>query len=453
MLVGKCYALYDAKWVFITSTVIFMTGSALCGGAPNMSAEIVGRVIAGAGGNAMYFGLLNLMSVNTLAHERPLYLGLTGGIWGVGTILGPVVGGAFELYTWRWAYYVNLLFAVLLLPAYVVFIPSCNPQAGSGLTVLQRARSIDWIGALLSVAGFVLIIVPINFGGTLFAWGSGAIISLFVVDGAVWIAFAIQQTFCIFTSVENRMFPVHLLKYKEAILLFILGCCGVTITYVGVYYIPLYFQFTRGATAIQTAKFMLPFIIILVFTMVSTGALMGKTGYYKPWYVIGSAIALVGCVLMSRVGAGTSNAVNYGYQILMGLGSGAYVQAGFAVIQAVLPPNEAGNGLLLMLIAQLCGLAFSVSLAGTIFINFAVRDLAKALPSIPRSQIQGIVAGTSGNALSQLSTADRSLVLDIIVSAEQKVWTEVYAAAALAVVLSWFLSNRKAFAPTPAGGG
>lgn len=74
---GKLYAMFDSKWVYIVSTVVFMAASALCGAAPTMNAEIVGRVFAGAGGNGMYFGLLAQLSMNTTSQERPKYLSLT----------------------------------------------------------------------------------------------------------------------------------------------------------------------------------------------------------------------------------------------------------------------------------------------------------------------------------------------------------------------------------------
>lgn len=74
---GQLYAAYDPKWVYIISTIVFLAASALCGGAPNMTAEIIGRVFAGAGGNGMYFGMLAIMSINTTIKERPFYLSLT----------------------------------------------------------------------------------------------------------------------------------------------------------------------------------------------------------------------------------------------------------------------------------------------------------------------------------------------------------------------------------------
>lgn len=74
--VGKLYGTFDTKWLYILAIVLFMAGSALCGAAPNMTAMILGRVIAGIGGNGMYVGVVTLLSVNTTEKERPTYLGL-----------------------------------------------------------------------------------------------------------------------------------------------------------------------------------------------------------------------------------------------------------------------------------------------------------------------------------------------------------------------------------------
>lgn len=105
---GKLYGKYNAKHLYLISVVIFLAASALCGAAPNMSAMIVGRVLLGMAGNGVYFGILTLLSVRTDDTERPMYLSLVGLIWGVGTVLGPVVGGGFDKVNWRWAFYLNL---------------------------------------------------------------------------------------------------------------------------------------------------------------------------------------------------------------------------------------------------------------------------------------------------------------------------------------------------------
>jgi hypothetical protein len=102
--IGKAFSIFNLKWLYVGSLVMFAAGSALCGGAPNMNALIVGRDWAGAGGAGMYLGVLNLLAINTSLHERPMYMGLTGLVWGTGCILGPVIGGGFSdsSATWRW---------------------------------------------------------------------------------------------------------------------------------------------------------------------------------------------------------------------------------------------------------------------------------------------------------------------------------------------------------------
>lgn len=101
---GKAYGIYSVKWLFISTVILFEVGSAICGGAPNVNALIIGRVLAGVGGSGMYSGCLTYISVTTSNMERPLYMAGVAVAWGAGTVLGPIVGGAFagSSATWRW---------------------------------------------------------------------------------------------------------------------------------------------------------------------------------------------------------------------------------------------------------------------------------------------------------------------------------------------------------------
>lgn len=315
MPLGRMYGLLNAKWLYITSVAVFMASSALCGAAPNIDAEIIGRVFAGAGGIGMYIGCQTLLSVNTTDSERPTYLSLVsvmaapfmlvldsyanefrGLIWGIGTVLGPVVGGAFEQVTWRWAFYMNLIIGAIFGPVYLFLLPSFDPKPEKRLS--QRFSGFDFSGAILSIAALVTLVTAINFGGTLYAWSSGQIVALFVVSGILFIMFAFQQQYSIMTTVPNRMFPTHFLKNKEAVLLFILSAACNTAAFVPIYYLPIYFQFTREDSALQSAVRLLPLIFVLSATILVNGFLMSKFGYYQPWYVVGAAITLVATVLL-----------------------------------------------------------------------------------------------------------------------------------------------------------
>ncbi|KAM5444099.1 hypothetical protein MferCBS31731_000616 [Microsporum ferrugineum] len=394
---GKLYTLYNTKWVYIVSTIIVMAASALCGAAPTMTAEIIGRVFAGAGGNGMYFGLLALMSTNTTSKERPQYLSLTGLVWGLGV-----------------------------------------PQR-------QKLATFDWLGTLLIIGAFVTLVMAINFSGTLFAWNSGQAIALFTISGVLWVVFTVQQSFNILTTKENRMMPIHLCVQKEPIFLFISSAAVGAIAYITVYYIPIYFQFTRGDTALQSAIRLLPLIFLLITFMTLSGVFMSRVGFYKPCYVGGSILALIASTLMATiVNINTSPGVIYGLEAILGIGAGVYTQASFAVIQAVVDPADASNGLTLMLIAQLGGMTLGLSISGALLVNISKGGLVGLLPNLPPEDIQQILSGTSSDSLKMLSPELRTEALTLIVSAWQKIFICVYASAAVSLVRSLLLSHNRA---------
>ena len=217
---SKAYGMFSAKKLYIGSTTIFMAASALCGAAPNINAFIIGRAIAGAGGCGMYMGLLTLLSVTTTNVERPKYLSLTGFIWGIGTVLGPVVGGSLgdSKASWRWAFYLNLLVGVVVGPIYIILLPDFKPQANVPLA--RRFAQIDYLGSLLSIGSVLTVIMAMNFGGVLWGWDQGRSIGLFVTSGVLIVLFVLQQTFLFGTTVEHRLFPMHFWKSRTMVCLF-----------------------------------------------------------------------------------------------------------------------------------------------------------------------------------------------------------------------------------------
>lgn len=221
-------------------------------------------------------------------------------MWGIGTVLGPVVGGAFveSPATWRWAFYINLCVSGLFAPVYLFLIPSFKPRAGTKITTLLR--EFDVVGAILSIGAIVTLIMAINFGGALYPWNSGPTIALFVVSGVLFIVFGIQQGWEVFTSLTDRIFPCQFLRNINAIFLFICAAAVNTAGFIPIYYIPLYFQFTRGDDAIKAAVRLLPLIFVLSACILANGHLMSRFSYFQPWYVFGSVLTLIGGVLLCR---------------------------------------------------------------------------------------------------------------------------------------------------------
>ena len=173
---------------------MFEAGSAICGAANKMDVLIFGRAFAGLGGVGMYAGVMTLLSVFTTEHERPMYIGLTGVTWGLGTVLGPIIGGAFTVSSagWRWSFYINLCVGAAMAPAWFFLLPRFDPRPG--VPIMERFRKIDYVGTVLICGAYVSGVFAIDFGGSLYPWDSGRVIALFCVSGVLFITFGVSQS-------------------------------------------------------------------------------------------------------------------------------------------------------------------------------------------------------------------------------------------------------------------
>ncbi|KAB5560109.1 major facilitator superfamily domain-containing protein, partial [Coniochaeta sp. 2T2.1] len=442
---SKAYGTFSAKKLYIGSTALFMGASALCGGAPNINAFIIGRALAGIGGCGMYMGLLTLLSVTTTNAERPKYLSLTGFIWGIGTVLGPVVGGSLgdSSATWRWAFYLNLLVGVVCAPVYFILLPDFRPQPG--VSLMARFKQIDYLGSLLSIGAMLCIIMAMNFGGVLWDWENARSIALFVVAGVLTILFAIQQCTLFGTSMENRLFPMHFWRSRTMIVLFFTMMLATFGSFIGIYYLPLYYQFARGITAVQTSVHLLPFIFFLAGFNLLNGQFMGKTGYYYPWYVAGAALELIGGVLVYTIDEHTSNAKIYGYTIILGTGVGCFCQAGFAVAQMKVKPTEIPYSVGFMTVGQMMGIVLGTGMAGALFINYAQQALARTFPDASHDAIANAVAGVGSDLINNAPPALKAEAIHGITRAIQLAYVPIIAAGAICLICGVLMKREKVF--------
>jgi len=171
---------------------------------------------------------------------------MTGAMWGLGTVLGPVIGGAFtqSSATWRWAFYINLPIGALTAPVLLFLIPAFDALKGTSFS--GRLRKVDWVGVVLLCGSITSLVLGLQFGGNQYPWNSGQVIGLFVAFGVLLILFAGSQTLYMPSQTkERRIFPIEMIFNRTTLLLFILTGTGATTCFIAIYYIPLYFQFTR----------------------------------------------------------------------------------------------------------------------------------------------------------------------------------------------------------------
>ncbi|KAF2004248.1 MFS general substrate transporter [Amniculicola lignicola CBS 123094] len=376
---SKAYGIFDTKWMYIGSLVHFAAGSALCGATPTMNGLVVGRVWAGAGGAGMYLGQLNIWSQNTTPQQRPLYISGGGIVWGVGCIIGPLVGGAFadSTATWRWAFYINLVLFGLFTPVYFFVIRSHMPRPNEAL--LKQLQIVDWLGVLLNAGIYTAFVIGFAIGGTLWPWQDGRTIGAIVVFGILTMLLYLQQKFCILTNPANRIFHARFLQSRTFLLLYIAQSCIQTALAIPIYYIPLFFQFTRSETAVTSAVRLLPLVIINIVVIFINGALLPKFGYYMPWYLASGVFNTVGGALFfATLAPDTSTATIYGYSVLLALGTGLAQQAAYSVA-TVKASEHISDAIGFINSAQIGSVVVALTLTSLIFQNVGFNNVKNAL--------------------------------------------------------------------------
>jgi hypothetical protein len=448
LLFGALYTSFNMKWLYVASMILFEGGSALCGGAPSMSALIVGRVIAGAGGAGIYLGALNLVTALTTKEERGRYISLVGFCWGLGAVLGPVIGGAFSssAATWRWAFYINLVIGAIASPLFIFALPSVHPI--EGVPIRTRVANLDFLGFLLNAAVWTTFSLATTMAGGQWPWDDGRTITVWVVFGVLVVLYALQQYFCIFTTPDTRSYPVQLVKKRTQVLLYIANSANITALFVIVYFIPVYFQFVHGDTAIMAAVRLLPFVIISVTFNLAAGHFLPKIQYYMVMYIVsGLFITLGGALLYGFLDPATKTANLYGFSILAAIGTGITLQSSYAVASLKVGQADEGDAISFQNVAQIGGALIALAIAGQVFQSAAVHNLKHVLEGqgFSDADIIAAAAGAQSVVFEKITGALRDAAIHAITSAIKKSFILVIVAGATVTVAGAGLRFERLF--------
>jgi MFS family permease len=443
---GNLYNTFNIKWVFFTTVVLFEVGSVVCGAAPTMSAFIVGRVIAGVGGSGIYLGSLNYFLAMAAPGERSFYMALIGSCWGVGAILGPVIGGAFATSsaTWRWAFYINLVIFALSAPAYVFCLPAIHPT--QGVSVWARIARLDFVGFLLGAGTWVTFLLAISMAGGQWRWDDGRTIATFVVFGVTLVTYVVQQALAFFTTKTHRAFPIHLLRERTQVLLYIQTSAGITTLYIAMYYIPIYFQFTNGDSALKAAVRLLPFVIVAISVNLASGYFLNAIKVYMLIYVIGGIFLTVGgALLTTHLNPSSSTGTLYGLCVVTGIGSGLAMLTGYSIASLTTKAENAVAALSLQNVSQLGGQVIALAVAGQVFHSAAIRNLRSVLSgqNFSEQDIESAVAGLQSKVLEQVHGPLREEVILALVNALQKVFVLIPVAGGVMLLTALCMKREK----------
>ena len=326
-------------------------------------------------------------------------------------------------------------------PVYIFMLPGIDPHPGKSF--IARMAEIDWIGNTLITGAFVSGIMAIAFGGITYPWNSGQTIGLFCCCVVLLIILSVQQGLILLTTKQRRMFPVQYLRLKEMLILFAETAAAGTSSFVTIYFVPLYFQFVQHDSALTAGIRLLPYIVpLVVFTMLN-GVLMGRLGYYMPWFLVGGVLMLVSNVMLYTITLDTNAGFVFGAEVLGGIGTGLFVNAPFSVSQWLVSPKEIPSAVGFIMCARVGGIALALAMANSIFLNLAENSISHILPMATKAEVQSAISGVGSSLLDDLDAKTRQEILNAIINALRKGFTLGIAAGALSIALSVFMDRDK----------
>ncbi|KAH1398584.1 hypothetical protein KXX49_003173 [Aspergillus fumigatus] len=371
LLFGKVYTVFSIKATFMTSIVLFEVGSALCGAAPNSIGFILGRAIAGLGSGGIFAGALTVIVYALPLHKRPKYQGAFGAVFGVASVAGPLVGGAFTTnVTWRWCFYINLPLGAVVIATTLLFEIPDHQNAPKPLK--GKLRQLNGLGVLTIMPGVVCLCLALQWGGSQYAWGEGRIVALLVLTFLCLIAFVLIQVW----KPEQATLPPRVFLQRSIASGFWASCCFGAHMIVFVIYLPLWFQVIDGVSAVDSGIRLLPMLLSLVVASILTGGLVSRIGYYTPFLMLGIVLSSIGAGLLTTLGVHTSSAKWIGFQVLYGFGLGTCNQIPNMAAQTVLPREQVAIGASLMFFAQQLFGAVFTSVGENVLSNQLAKRLA-----------------------------------------------------------------------------
>ncbi|MCB0879265.1 MAG: MFS transporter [Thermoleophilia bacterium] len=411
-LFGKLSDLYGRRRLYILGVSTFVAGTLVCALAGDMTVLIVGRVVQGVGMGAIIPLAMAIIADVVPANERGKWQGIMGAVFGLATVLGPLMGGWInDAFGWRWTFWMVLplgavALALIITQMHIPFHP--------------RRAKIDWLGALTFGLGLSALLLALSEGGRDHPWDSARILGLFAAAAIALVAFVLVEL-----RASEPLIPMHLFRDRNVWTTTVASFAIGGGMYVGVYFVPQFMQTVAGLSSSDSGEALVPLMLGLIITSVGSGIAVSRTGRYRGMIIAGPVIGALGLWLLAQLGPDSTILDTAWRCAVLGGGLGLVMQNVMLVAQNAVEFRFTGVVTSLLTLARTLGGTVCVAILGTVFATRLADDLQDEFARVPAADA-GAIASVDSDSILSAGKGLPASVQDAIRSAAAETLTHVF---------------------------